>query len=129
MSKRALIIDHDAILRNLVCELLETRGYSCDQAANSTEATRMLESEHYDLLMLDLMLPGTNGFDVLRYIRENFPEKSDHTIVLTDSDPKFVAALPSQGWCAVLVKPVSAGELYRVVDLCIGGKHASGVYN
>jgi DNA-binding response OmpR family regulator len=125
MSKHVLIVDHDPVTRNLMTSLLDQRGVTVDQAANRSEAELMLRANHYDTIILDLMLPEENGFRVLEQIGRDFPNRCDHTIVMTSSDSRFVSKLPQDGWCAVLVKPFSVAEFYRVFELCGDGIHAA----
>ncbi len=69
VMERVLVIDDDVGLCELVGEYLQPEGYSVEAIHNGERgADRALEGEH-DLVVLDVMLPGTNGFDVLRRIR------------------------------------------------------------
>jgi DNA-binding response OmpR family regulator len=130
MEKRVLVIDHEPLVRNLISSLLSSKNYRVDQAVTRAEAVGLLNRGDYDLILLDLMMPEDNGFSVLEYIRKNFPVQSKHLVVMTSADAKFAARLPEEGWCAVLIKPFSISEFYRIVDLCVRGSHAAGVrYN
>src|SRR5437867_4860742 len=67
--ERVLVIDDDVGLCELVGEYLQPEGYTVEAIHNGERGVdRALEGEH-DLVVLDVMLPGTNGFDVLRRIR------------------------------------------------------------
>ncbi len=69
--ERILIIDDDVALCELVAEYLEPLGFQIEAVhRGDAGAQRALESEH-DLILLDVMLPGQNGFEVLRHIRES----------------------------------------------------------
>lgn len=69
MKKTILIIDDDQQIGNLEEEILEREGYLCRRAYSGTEALLLLEKEQPDLILLDLMLPGICGEDVLKRIR------------------------------------------------------------
>jgi DNA-binding response OmpR family regulator len=127
MTAHILVIDHDPLTRNEICAFIGSRKMTCDQATSEEEAISLLRKNDYALIMLDLMLPRENGFRVLEHLRERFPEQSDHLIIMTNADPKFVGNLPPEGWCAVLVKPFANGELARIFDLCLNGAHQAGV--
>lgn len=65
-----LIVDDDENIGNLEQEVLERAGYDVRRAYSGTEALLLLENERFDLVLLDLMLPGVCGEDVLKKIRD-----------------------------------------------------------
>lgn len=81
--KQILIVEDDDAISQLLFEALTKDGYECEQAFSGTEAKRLLEKESYCLVMLDLMLPGISGENVLAFLRE---EKQTPVIVLTAKD-------------------------------------------
>lgn len=83
MSQNILIVEDDAHINNLLKEALEKEAFVCEQAFSGSEAKLLVEMKSYDLILLDLMLPGIKGEDVLAFIRSK-----DRTpvIVLTAKD-------------------------------------------
>lgn len=81
--QRILVVEDDMNISNLLKEVLEQEGYQCRQAFSGTEAKMLLERDSYALILLDLMLPGMAGEEVLALIRKkgNIP-----VIVLTAKD-------------------------------------------
>ena len=69
MMQTILIIDDDAAIGNLEQEVLERAGYAVQRAYSGTEALLLLKSSHPDLILLDLMLPGLSGEEVLPRIQ------------------------------------------------------------
>ena len=69
-TKKILIVDDDIQIGNLEQEVLEQHGYTCARAYSGTEAVMLLDRERPDLILLDLMLPGLSGEEVLQKIRE-----------------------------------------------------------
>src|SRR5687767_15369975 len=67
--ERVLVIDDDVGLCELVGEYLEPEGYEVEAIHNGERGIDRALSDEHDLVVLDVMLPGTNGFDVLRRIR------------------------------------------------------------
>ena len=70
MSYRILYTDDDASIRAAVRGEITGAGYELDEAGDGTEAIRKLEKQTYDLLLLDINMPGKSGLDVLKYIKE-----------------------------------------------------------
>lgn len=67
-----LIVEDDININNLLCEVLRKAGYTCEQAFSGTEAKLLLyiKEKAYTLVLLDLMLPGASGEEVLKEIRK-----------------------------------------------------------
>ncbi len=83
MSK-ILIIEDDSFLQGLAASKLEKDGFQVHGASNSDEASALMDSEKLDLIILDLVLPGTDGFGILKKIREGAKTKSTPVIVFSN---------------------------------------------
>lgn len=70
MQNNILIVEDDSDISHLLTRILESAGYKTSQAFSGTEAKLLLEKEIPDLILLDLMLPGISGEDLLHEIRE-----------------------------------------------------------
>ncbi|MDO6415153.1 response regulator [Sphingomonas sp. BIUV-7] len=68
-TARLLVVDDDAELRTLIADFLSGSGYEVTSAANAVEMDEALAQETYDLIVLDLMMPGEDGLSVLRRLR------------------------------------------------------------
>jgi len=68
-KNRILVIDDDIELCELLAEYLETEGYHIQAVHNGAEGAQVVISHDFDLIILDVMLPGMGGFDVLKSIR------------------------------------------------------------
>ncbi len=81
--QKILIVEDDTNINNLLKEALQKENYTCEQAFSGTEARTLLKMDSYALVLLDLMLPGIPGEEVLKEIRAigNTP-----VIVLTAKD-------------------------------------------
>lgn len=68
-TPRILIVEDDADINRLLYKILKKHDYTLEQAFSGTEARLLLASAAYDLILLDLMLPGMTGEELLNYIR------------------------------------------------------------
>lgn len=66
---RILIVEDDEAIANLLCMNLVKSGYECEMAEDGEKAADLLEVNFYDLVILDIMLPKMNGYEVLEYAK------------------------------------------------------------
>lgn len=85
-----LVVDDDAPAGDLVAALLRHFGYDASAACGGDAALQMLNGSRPDLVLLDLMMPGMNGIEVLRRIRDN-----EHT---ADVPVVMLSALDDEEW-------------------------------
>src|SRR5467141_1172890 len=108
---RVLIVeDEPRLAENVARSLRENAGYAVDSASDGQEGLFLAETNAYDVMLLDLMLPKLDGMELLRRIRES----GQHTpvLVLTARDDKeSVVALLNAGADDYLTKPFDLGEL------------------
>jgi len=69
-ATRILFVDDDAELREIVISQLTGTGYSVDEAEDGIVAIEKLEKENFDLVLLDIKMPGKTGLDVLQHIKD-----------------------------------------------------------
>jgi len=67
---KILLVEDDLFLRELYAKLLSDEGFKVDLAVNGLEAERLMKQGGYDLVLLDLMLPGKSGVEILRSMNE-----------------------------------------------------------
>jgi putative nucleotidyltransferase with HDIG domain len=72
--ERILVVDDDSIISEVLSQSLGDEGYSVTVVSRGDEVSQELEKQAYDLVMLDLMLPGIHGMQVFQQIRTRFPE-------------------------------------------------------
>jgi DNA-binding response OmpR family regulator len=108
---RVLIVeDEPRLAENIALSLRESAGYAVDIAPDGQEGLFLAESDTYDLLLLDLMLPGMDGMELLKRIRK----QGQHTpvlVVTARDDKESVVALLNAGADDYLTKPFDLGEL------------------
>jgi two-component system, OmpR family, alkaline phosphatase synthesis response regulator PhoP len=68
---RILLVEDETNLRRTVTDLLKSDGYTVESSGDGLEAQRLAMSQVYDLIILDVMLPSRNGFDICRHLRKS----------------------------------------------------------
>lgn len=112
MQKTILIVDDDAEIGNMLTEVLRRAGYAVARAYSGTEAVLVLEHMRPDLILLDLMLPGLSGEEVLPKIK-NIP-----VIVLSaKGDVADKVALLLGGAADYMTKPFDTKELLARIEV------------
>jgi CheY-like chemotaxis protein len=69
--RRILVVDDFALNVSLLQTALEAEGYEVDTATNGNSALAKIEASPPDLVLLDIMMPGMNGYEITQYIRQN----------------------------------------------------------
>jgi DNA-binding response OmpR family regulator len=83
MARKILVVDDEAVLADTIAYNLEQEGYQVIIAADGTSALSAVDSEHPDLIVLDLMLPGIDGLEVCRQLRREDKTATVPIIMLT----------------------------------------------
>ncbi len=122
MSARILVVDDTAVNVKLLADLLTVKGYMVSTAANGMEALERIERERPDLVLLDIMLPDANGFDVLNRIRQHQALESLPVLMLTSlGERKDITRGLMLGANGYITKPVLPSTLLEAVETMIGG--------
>lgn len=107
---RFLIVEDDEVLGEALCQRFKKQGHGTDLAVNGDEADKILKHQDYDLIILDINLPGLNGDQVLAHIRQR--KSQTPVLILTAQDAvKSRIELLDLGADDYLAKPFDFGEL------------------
>ena len=113
-AKRILIAEDDANIRNLLSSYLSINGFETDAVGDGAAALKHLADQRYDLVVLDIMLPGTDGLDVCRKIRQHEQLPVLLLTALGAEDDRIEGF--QAGADDYMVKPFSPRELVARVD-------------
>ena len=117
MAKRILVVDDDENILNLEKTILEQKGFQVTRAAGGEEALSALKSGSFDLVLLDVMMPGLDGFAVCRKIKEDPRLKDLPVIFLTaKGGGEALAEGFESGAIMYINKPFTANKLLTIVN-------------
>ncbi|MCB9662674.1 MAG: sigma-54-dependent Fis family transcriptional regulator [Alphaproteobacteria bacterium] len=115
MSARLLVVDDERAVRTALEVNLSKRGDEVTLAEDADEALRLLRARPFDLVLTDVKMPGASGLDLLRRVRQSWPETPVVVMTGQGSVEDAVAAMKA-GAADYLVKPVARDELFVVLD-------------
>ncbi len=118
-KKKILIADDQSAIRNMLAELLKSRGYDCHLAENGEEAVRMAKEVVPDLIIMDVMMPLKNGFEAAREIKGT-PESAAAPILFLTArgQAQDEQAARDAGGAGFMAKPFSPKlVLAKIVEL------------
>jgi two-component system response regulator ResD len=115
--RRALIVEDDPAIRRLVGMLLSRSGIEVDSAQNGKQAIEKIRKGGYSVLVLDLMVPEVNGFEIIEYIKVN--RIALPVAVVSAVSQQMLARLDLDVVKLVIAKPFDVDEFTKaVVKIC-----------
>jgi len=117
MAEKILVVDDEWELRNLLAEFLTGEGYDVIQASNGEEALELAEKEEPQVILLDVKMPGIDGIEVCRRLKEEDKTRFIPIIMVTALEDRDVDAFV-EGADDFVTKPFSLVELsFRVKSM------------
>jgi len=116
---RVLVVDDEEGMREGMRRVLERSAYHVDLAENGEEAIKLLKANAYDLALIDLKMPGIDGFEVTRYINETLGRQTVIVIVSALATVEAAMEVTRQGAFDFLVKPFVPKDLKQVVQRAV----------
>ena len=112
---RLLIVDDDARLRDLLNRYLGEQGFEVKTVADSEQMKRAQSREHFDLIVLDLMLPGEDGLSICRRLRGT-GDTTPIVMLTANALPEHRDASLAAGADLHMAKPIEAPKLFGVLQ-------------
>lgn len=112
MKASILVVDDESAIREMICMVLEQNGFRCQEAADAHKAEAKMKESMPDLILLDWMMPGMSGLDLVKRLRRTGEAKSLPIIMLSaKAEENDVINGLSQGADDYITKPFSTREL------------------
>jgi CheY-like chemotaxis protein len=117
--QRILVVDDDDIHRQIVCAQLRKLGRAAHESTNGEEAIAAVMKETYDIIFMDLGLPGMNGIEASRWISERFNDDGGLRIIALTGNTTIEARMKCQraGMDDFIAKPAQLEDLEAVLGL------------
>lgn len=113
-----LVIDDDPMLLNIVKEMLERNGVTCTICTTAKDVVKVMRSQNYDLLLSDIQMPGTNGFELLTLLRNSNigNSRTIPVVAMTARGDRDKEAFLNTGFTDCIYKPFSSSELLSLIS-------------
>ena len=121
-GRHALVIDDDRALRGLFTTLLDRNGFTVDVAGDGRIAFDHLNRHNYSVILLDLMMPDVNGFELLDRMERDSPSLLDRVIVMTGAAQRQVERVDGKPVWDVIRKPFDIDHLVSSAIACSEGR-------
>lgn len=121
---KIVLIDDDLMQADMTRRMMHRNGISCDCCCNVKELMELLRNNRYDLLLTDMQMPETDGYEVLKLLRSsNLGQSKDIPVLaVTAGVDEKTDGLVEVGFAGCLHKPFSNNELLAAVAECMNGR-------
>ena len=114
---RVLAVDDSPLMRTFLQNKLQPYGISPEFASSGEEALFKISKQHFDMIFLDVMLPGMDGYDVCKMIKKNKDNSLMKVVMLTSKDKTFDKIRGTMAGCdGYLTKPVDELKLRSIIE-------------
>jgi CheY-like chemotaxis protein len=115
---RALVVDDDEPIRTLLAKIVEHEGFAVETAKDGREAINRIDVDGYKVIILDLMMPRVDGYEVLDHLRDEHPSLIPCTIVATAIPERDLRRQAISGVFKVHSKPFDMVRLISDIREC-----------
>ena len=116
-----LFVEDDAMNRRVVRDMLTVAGASMDEASDAETGLRMIDERDYDIILMDLRMPGMDGLTAIGHIRARADEKARLPVIVVTADTALDICqnCMDQGADEVILKPVAMNKLFDAIGRLI----------
>ena len=114
---RILLVDDNPIAQTITSTILRKHAYEVDCASSGAEAVRCVAASHYDLILMDLQMPGMDGFQTMSALRGSGECQGVPILALTaNTEEDYREACAKHGMDGFLEKPIRPRELISAIE-------------
>jgi CheY-like chemotaxis protein len=124
---QVLFIEDDPMNRRVVRDMLIVAGVEMSEASDAESGLRMIDQNDYDLVLMDLRMPGMDGLTAIGHIRARGDDKSTLPVIVVTADMRLRIKEDclSNGADDVLLKPVAMKDLFDAMGRVIANRRSS----
>lgn len=121
-----LIVDDEEVVRNFLTQLLTVNGLNAEAAENGFKAIEMARRASYDLVFLDVRMPGIDGLETFRELKKISPDTT-YVMMTGYAVNEILEQAKKEGVAHALKKPFDVMQIKKLIDGCIKNKTPQGV--
>lgn len=110
-----LVVDDEAAIRKLTSRFLTGAGHTCEFAESVAGGRRQLATQSFDLVLIDLKMPGESGLELIRYAKQHHPQVG-RIVISGFGSPAITSEVLQIGVYGYLVKPITENELLITIE-------------
>ncbi len=119
-NSRVLLVDDNLGMLETLSDILESHGLKVDTATNGQEATQKFQVQSYDVAVVDIVLPGISGLELIRKLRPDHPD-TRFIVITAYTDTKLAREAHEENVVGVLYKPLDPDKLVTMVKGLVNG--------
>jgi len=120
MARHVLVVDDDPLIGQYLVDVLDGKGFTVTVARNGKEGLEAARSQRPDLILLDVMMPELNGFQVCEALRRDVALEAIPVVMLTAMENRKLNELAFEaGAEACMTKPFQPDRLINIINLAI----------
>ncbi len=124
---KVLILDDDDDLRSVLCDILSIRDLDVDCAASASDAILKVGDNHYDVVLVDYVMPKHDGIWFMKHAK--LPRTTKVLLMTGHIERKMINTMFALGACGYIIKPFDEDELLRNLSFFLPGKFNAGSGN
>lgn len=127
MALKVLVVDDDTIVRKILIDLLQKEDFETDFCTDGLDALVKIKSDEPDLVILDIMMPEVNGYDVCFQLRFNEDYKNIPILILTERQQELDSRIGQRLNIRYLQKPIEHDLVLKNIELLLNvGEDSDG---
>jgi len=122
LKRRIFVVDDNRDITDLMKLMLESSGYSCVTANSGSDALKLMRSNTFDLVLLDLAMPEVTGADILDMVKDSAADNRNRIVLFTASSltESEIEKFKKRGALDCIRKPITKAKLLETLSKCLG---------